>query len=116
MAIPKVLTYETSSLFFGSVLCVIPFFRFFSSPRDSIFCTFFPIGEQIEMQEIEHNEIQEVEAHELPAPQPGQCSICILIFCCYIISLLVKYTMKWEFSELNWSNQNSKLLHNEYNV
>ena len=33
---------------------------------------FFPVGEQIEMQVLEHNEIPEVEAPELPAPQPGQ--------------------------------------------
>ena len=33
---------------------------------------FFPVGEQIEMQVLEHNETPEVEAPELPAPQPGQ--------------------------------------------
>ena len=33
---------------------------------------FFPVGEQIEMQVLEYNEIPEVEAPELPAPQPGQ--------------------------------------------
>ena len=33
---------------------------------------FFPVGEQIEMQVLEHNETPEVEATELPAPQPGQ--------------------------------------------
>ena len=31
------------------------------------------------MQVIEHNEVPEVEAPELPAPQPGQYSICMLI-------------------------------------
>lgn len=41
---------------------------------------FLPIGEQIEMQEIEHNEIPEVEAPESPFLQPGQYSIRILIF------------------------------------
>ncbi|XP_066022376.1 G-protein coupled receptor GRL101-like [Pocillopora verrucosa] len=30
------------------------------------------VGEQIEMQVLEHNEIPEVEAPELPAPQPGE--------------------------------------------
>ena len=33
---------------------------------------FFPVGEQIEMQVLEYNETPEVEAPELPAPQPGQ--------------------------------------------
>ena len=33
---------------------------------------FFPVGEQIEMQVLEHNETPEVEATELPALQPGQ--------------------------------------------
>ena len=48
-------------LFFPfSFLCLIPFFSFFS-----------PLGEQIEMQLMAQIEIPEVEAPELPAPQPG---------------------------------------------
>ena len=31
------------------------------------------------MQVIEHNEVPEAEAPELPAPQPGQYSICMFI-------------------------------------
>ena len=37
-----------------------------------LFFIFFPVGEQIEMQVLEYNEIPEVEAPELPVPQPGQ--------------------------------------------
>ena len=44
----------------------------FSILNSFFFFISFPIGEQIEMRVIEHNEIQEVEAPELPAQQPGQ--------------------------------------------
>ena len=43
-----------------------------SIDTEFLFFIFFPVGEQIEMQVLEHNEILEVEAPELPAPQPGQ--------------------------------------------
>ena len=59
--------------FVSSLPFLIPFFVCFCV------CIIFPIGEQIEMQVIEHNEVPEVEAPELPAPQPGQYSICMLI-------------------------------------
>ena len=48
-------------LFFPfSFLYLIPFF------------ISFPVGEQIEMQVLEYNETPELEAPELPVPQPGQ--------------------------------------------
>ena len=52
-------------------MCAIRFFSFFFPFLIPFFIS-FPIGEQIEMQVIEHNEIPEVEAPELPAQQQGQ--------------------------------------------
>ena len=67
----SVVTYEISSPRLCRVLCMILFFPF-SFLYLIPFFIFFPVGEQIEMQVLEHNEIPEVEAPELPAPQPGQ--------------------------------------------
>ena len=67
----SVVTYEISSPRLCRVLCMILFFPFsflFLIP----FFIFSPVGEQIEMQVLEYNETPEVEALELPAPQPGQ--------------------------------------------
>lgn len=69
-----------TSLQLGSVQCIMIFLCFFFSFLLPFFPHFLPIGEQIEMQEIEHNEIPEVEAPESPFLQPGQYSIRILIF------------------------------------
>ena len=69
-----------TSLQLGSVQYIMIFLCFFFSFLFPFFPHFLPIGEQIEMQEIEHNEIPEVEAPESPFLQPGQYSIRILIF------------------------------------
>ena len=42
------------------------------------------------MQVIEHHDIPEVESLELPALQPGQCSICTLIFRQHVVNSEVK--------------------------
>ena len=69
----SVVTYEISSPRLCRVLCMIFFLFFpFSFLYLILFFIFFPVGEQIEMQVLEYNEIPEVEAPELPAPQPGQ--------------------------------------------
>ena len=67
----SVVTYEISSPRLCRVLCMILFFPF-SFLYLIPFFIFFPVGEQIEMQVLEHNEIPGVEAPEVPAPQPGQ--------------------------------------------
>ena len=49
------------------------FLSFLFSVLNSFFSFFSPpLGEQIEMQLMAQIEIPEVEAPELPAPQPGQ--------------------------------------------
>ena len=67
----SVVTYEISFPRLCRVLCMILFFPF-SFLYLIPFFIFFPAGEQIEMQVLEHNEVPEVEAPELLAPQPGQ--------------------------------------------
>ena len=67
----SVVTYEISPPRLCRVLCMILFFPFSFLYLIPFFIS-FPVGEQIEMQVLEHNEIPEVEAPELPAPQPGQ--------------------------------------------
>ena len=67
----SVVTYEISSPRLCRVLCMILFFPF-SFLYLIPFFIFFLAGEQIEMQVLEHNEVPEVEAPELLAPQPGQ--------------------------------------------
>ena len=67
----SVVTYEISFPRLCRVLCMILFFPF-SFLYLIPFFIFFPVGEQIEMQVLEHNEVPEVEAPELLAPQPGQ--------------------------------------------
>ena len=67
----SVVTYEISSSRLCRVLCMILFFPF-SFLYLIPFFIFFLAGEQIEMQVLEHNEVPEVEAPELLAPQPGQ--------------------------------------------
>ena len=70
----SVVTYEISSPRLCRVLCMI-FFLFFPFSFVYLipfFFIFFPVGEEIEMQVLEHSEIPGMEGPELPAPQPGQ--------------------------------------------
>ena len=67
----SVVTYEISPPRLCRVLCMILFFPFSFLYLIPFFIS-FPVGEQIEMQVLEYNETPEVEAPELPAPQPGQ--------------------------------------------